>query len=66
MDAIVVGDGDCAVVNADDCIGCGVCTPTCDDEAVKLVLRETVKTPPNMMEWASMRMEALKQRRNKS
>jgi len=58
MDAIVVGDGDCATVNADDCIGCGVCTPTCDDEAVKLALRETIKTPPNMAEWATLRLNS--------
>lgn len=59
MDAILVADGDVAVVNADDCIGCGVCTPTCDDEAVKLVLRETIKTPPNMVEWASLRLKSM-------
>ncbi len=59
MEAIEIGVKNCAEVNADSCIGCGVCT-ICDVEAIKLVQRETVKTPPDLMEWANLRMEAQK------
>ena len=63
MEAIEVDGHDCAEVDAKLCIGCGVCT-ICDEEAIKLVPRETIKTPPNLMEWASQRMEAFKQRKS--
>lgn len=64
MEAIEVDGHDFAEVDAKLCIGCGVCT-ICDEEAIKLIQRETVKTPPNLMEWANTRMEAYKQRKEK-
>lgn len=60
MDAISMGDDDCATVNGLKCIGCGVCTPTCDSEAIKLEQREDIKTPPKMAEWAAARLNAVK------
>jgi len=51
-----VEDNACATVDADLCIGCGACTPTCDVEAVRLVMRDTVVKPPNLEEWASARL----------
>ncbi len=63
MEAIEVDGHDCAQIDAKLCIGCGVCS-ICDEEAIKLVQRESIKTPPNMMEWANQRMEAFKQRKS--
>ncbi len=65
MEAIEVEDHDCAQVNPELCIGCGVCT-ICDDEAIKLIQRKTVNPPPNLAEWAGIRMEAYQQRKNKT
>ena len=54
-DAIAVDDEGVAAVSAERCIGCGVCTPTCDAEAVWLVLRAEVVPPPDPGEFLSKR-----------
>ncbi len=57
VNAVTV-DGEVALVDADVCIGCGVCTPTCGgDEAIRLVLRDEVKPPPEVMEFFTARMK---------
>jgi NAD-dependent dihydropyrimidine dehydrogenase PreA subunit len=48
---------DLAGVDASRCLGCGACTPTCDVEAVRLVLREEVKPPPQPMEFLEARLK---------
>ncbi len=55
--AITVED-DLAGVDAAKCLGCGACTPTCDSEAVRLVLREEVMPPPQVMEFLEARMKS--------
>jgi Fe-S-cluster-containing hydrogenase component 2 len=55
MGAIAVGDEDIAVVNEKICIGCGVCTPTCDLGAVELTLRAGAKPPPDLSEFLTVR-----------
>lgn len=53
MDAIVEEDGAYKVL-VERCIGCGVCTPTCPTEAIKLVRKpesEQVKPPNNLLDW---------------
>ena len=57
MGAIVVGDEDVAEVNYDACIGCGVCTPTCPTEAVDLVQRAEIKSPPNIPDFLTARFK---------
>jgi NAD-dependent dihydropyrimidine dehydrogenase PreA subunit len=55
MGAIAVGDEDIAVVDEKICIGCGVCTPTCEPEAVELALRAEAKPPPDLTEFLTAR-----------
>ena len=53
MNAIVEED-DTYKVLVERCIGCGVCTPTCPTEAIKLVRKpesEHVKPPNNLLDW---------------
>jgi Fe-S-cluster-containing hydrogenase component 2 len=37
---------DIASVNLDYCIGCGLCVPTCPNEAIKLLKKNRKKNPP--------------------
>ncbi|RJP16175.1 MAG: 4Fe-4S ferredoxin [Candidatus Abyssobacteria bacterium SURF_5] len=53
MDAIVETDGSYSVIS-ERCIGCGVCTPTCPTESIRLERRpeaEQDQPPSNLMEW---------------
>jgi NAD-dependent dihydropyrimidine dehydrogenase PreA subunit len=56
MEAIAVGDEEYAVVDAEKCIGCGVCTPTCPTESVDLTLRGEVNPPPKIEEFMTARL----------
>jgi Fe-S-cluster-containing hydrogenase component 2 len=50
MDAIEIIDN-ISNINLDRCIGCGVCVPTCPDEAIELIEKEDKMIPPkNTME----------------
>ena len=40
------------------CIGCGVCTPTCNEEAVDLVQREELNPPPSIPDFVAARYKA--------
>jgi translation initiation factor RLI1 len=55
MVAIALDERQVAAVDEFICIGCGVCTPTCDAEAVGLVLRSEVKPPPDFNEFLAVR-----------
>lgn len=55
MNAIAVGEEDIAVVDEKRCIGCGVCTPTCDPEAIDLALRAGADPPPDLAEFITAR-----------
>jgi translation initiation factor RLI1 len=55
MEAIAVNDGKVAEVNEGICIGCGVCKPTCSAEAVALVQRQEVTSPPELTEFLTAR-----------
>jgi Na+-translocating ferredoxin:NAD+ oxidoreductase subunit B len=55
MDAIEVGEEEKARVDSSKCIGCGVCSSTCPSEAVSLVRRETVTSPPDVTEFFTKR-----------
>jgi Fe-S-cluster-containing hydrogenase component 2 len=57
MDAIAVGDDDVSEVDEALCIGCGVCTPTCTEDAVDLVHREEIKAPPTVQELVAARFK---------
>jgi NAD-dependent dihydropyrimidine dehydrogenase PreA subunit len=46
-----------AEVDETVCIGCGICTPTCETEAVRLIRREGVKPPPEMGEFLEARLQ---------
>ncbi|MEW6440202.1 MAG: 4Fe-4S binding protein [bacterium] len=53
MEAIVEENGGYRIL-AERCIGCGVCTPTCPTESIRLVRRPEAEqeTPPaNLIEW---------------
>ncbi len=53
IEAIVEDNGDYRVLT-EKCIGCGVCTPTCPTDSIKLIQKpesEHVKSPANMIEW---------------
>ena len=57
MDAIIE-DGGAYKVQADICIGCGVCTVTCPTESIKMVQRpEHEQDVPcdNIMDWSLKR-----------
>ena len=49
--------GELAGVDPSKCLGCGACTSTCDSAAVRLVVRETVYPPPQVMEILEARMK---------
>ncbi len=49
MEAITLGD-ECANINLDRCIGCGICVANCPSEAVTLKKKETVQVPPETFE----------------
>jgi electron transport complex protein RnfB len=46
MDAISIIE-DLSQVNLERCIGCGVCIPTCPEDAIKLVKKELEVIPPS-------------------
>jgi Fe-S-cluster-containing hydrogenase component 2 len=57
MDAIVETDGSYSVLE-ERCIGCGVCTPTCPTESIKLGRRpdsQQDQPPSNLIEWNAKR-----------
>jgi len=54
--AITVAD-DLAGIDTSKCLGCGACTSTCDSEAVRLVVKETINPPPQVMEFLEARMK---------
>ena len=58
MQAIAVGDEGVAEVNEELCIGCGVCTLTCDTEAVDLIQREAAEPPPDLEKFLTARYKA--------
>jgi ferredoxin len=46
-------------IDPERCVGCGVCVQHCTEDALKLVLRETVQTPPETIkEWGQLRAQA--------
>ena len=53
--AAIAVEADVAAVDTAKCLGCGACTPTCDAEAVRLVLREEIKSPPSISEFLEAR-----------
>jgi Fe-S-cluster-containing hydrogenase component 2 len=57
MGAIAVGDDDVSEVDEALCIGCGVCTPSCPNDAVDLVKREEIKPPPSIPEMFEARLK---------
>lgn len=57
MGAIAVGEEHVAEVDEKVCIGCGVCTPTCEADAVDLTLREEVESPPEISEFLTKRFK---------
>lgn len=66
MDAITIGDDDCAHVNLDRCIGCGLCVTTCTTEALSLEPKpESIRREPpatgrdSMMQLANERGKSL-------
>lgn len=44
-------------MEASKCLGCSICKPTCDSEAVQLVVRENVSQPPKAMEFLEVRIK---------
>ena len=58
MQSIAVGDDGIDEVAEEVCIGCGVCTPTCETEAVSLVLRGEVNPPPDLEKFFAARYKA--------
>lgn len=59
IEALVESDGFMEVVEA-RCIGCGLCVPTCPEEAITLVKKEATGVPPaNVVE---MNLNILKER----
>ncbi|GAG08685.1 unnamed protein product [marine sediment metagenome] len=57
MEAIAVGDDDVSEVDEALCIGCGVCTPTCPNDAVDLGKRAEIKPPPSIPEMVAARFK---------
>ena len=49
MDAIAVDDT--SQIDLDRCIGCGLCVPTCDFDAIRLLEKENTEkwVPPKTM-----------------
>ena len=45
MDAVVMKNGACTV-DLDRCIGCGLCTTTCEPQAITLVKKAKETRPP--------------------
>jgi Fe-S-cluster-containing hydrogenase component 2 len=45
MDAVEIID-DVSNINLERCIGCGVCVPTCPEEAIELIEKEEKMVPP--------------------
>jgi len=45
-------------VDPEVCIGCGVCTPTCQEEAIRLEVRERISPPMSLQEFISARLKA--------
>ena len=58
MEAVTVGGEEVAEVNEDLCIGCGVCTPTCPSEAVRLIQRKETSPPPDLNTFFTARFKA--------
>jgi translation initiation factor RLI1 len=58
MEAIAVKNDDVAQVNEALCIGCGVCIPTCDAEAVALMQRGEINPPPDLEKFFTARYKA--------
>jgi ferredoxin len=56
MDAIEIEEA--AVINLDRCIGCGVCIPVCDDDAIHLAAKESssLYVPPKLTYQTYLRM----------
>ncbi len=49
---------DTAQINAEWCIGCGLCVSSCDDEAILLIKRIPLPdVPDNIMEWTKKAVE---------
>ena len=44
MDAITIED--VSTINRDRCIGCGVCVPSCPEDAIHLRNKEEITEPP--------------------
>jgi formate hydrogenlyase subunit 6/NADH:ubiquinone oxidoreductase subunit I len=57
MEAIKQGE-DAYEIETLRCIGCGVCVPTCPEEAISLIEKSNVKPVPENMFDTSMKIAA--------